>query len=335
MKLQNSSLLDSFEELRYELDYDTLLQELGIEGNLYRGEIWCSCPLPDGNHSKGDRNPSFSINITDEKKIGLYNCFACGGGTIIELVQVLKNLSQEEALAWAKKFSPESSEYLEQKRFQNIIKAFLEKEENKQTEMPKYHSNELTPYRFIHPWMIKQGMTEEAIKFFQIGYNAETNSIFFPHYWKGVLVGWQERSLEPDAKPKYKSTPNFPKRNTLFNLDNVRGDSVIVVESPKTAVVLWGRGYQNVVATFGASVTPEQAVALWRFPKVYLWFDNDKAGRNAIRTTTKYMRDVVDLWVIPPVELDKGDPADIPAEEIPGYIERAIPSAIWSLNERT
>lgn len=199
-------------------------------------------------------------------------------------------------------------------------------------EMPAYPADALFQYRFVHPWMLRAGMTEEAVKFFQVGYDHERNSVLLPHWWQGRLVGWQERMLDPEAKPRYKSTPKFPKRNTLFNYDNVNGDTVVVVESPKTAVVLWSRGVRNVVATFGASVTQEQVQALWKFEKVYLWFDNDKAGRNGLLTTVQYMRNVCDVWVVPFVEMDKGDAADLPAEETQGYLDRAVPLAVWRMN---
>lgn len=320
----------SFDEIRHNLDYEALLTDLGIDGNMYRGEIWCSCPLPDGNHARGDRSASFSVNVTDDRKIGLYNCFACGGGTIIELVAILKNITYKEAEEWVKQFS-DGGVILDEEVWRRQIMRNLEQAEEDEEPMPEFDPKELTPYRFVHPWMLKQGMTPEAVKHFQVGYSHERNSVFFPHWWKGKLVGWQERFLTPVDNKRYANTPHFPKRNTVFNLDEVRGDCAIVVEAPKTAIVLWGWGFKNAVATFGASVTPEQVQALWKFRRVYLWFDNDKAGRNALETTTKYMRNVCDVWVVPFVEKEKGDAADLEQHEVQEYLDRAVPLPVWRM----
>lgn len=64
--------------------------------------------------------------------------------------------------------------------------------------------------------------------------------------------------------------------------------------------------------------------ALWKFKKVWLWFDNDDAGEEGLQKSLKYLLDHVDILIIPPVNIEKGDAADIRPEETQGYIDRAV-----------
>jgi 5S rRNA maturation endonuclease (ribonuclease M5) len=288
-----------------------LLDDLELELNEYHGEWWSPCPLPFGNHPKGDRNASFSINLDDPDKTGLYNCFVCGGGNIIQLVQALRNCSYEEAEEFVGKYvSGREETFLDDIRFVLDMKKEMIYNRETMAELPK-------PTEFYtHPWMWEQGFTPEAVRHFWLTYDEEHNAVYFYHWWYGKLVGWQRRNLEPNPKVRWKSSPDFPKRSTLFNYDEARDyEEVYVVEGPKAVVKLWSLGVKNAVATFGASVNPEQMVSLWGFDRVYLWFDNDPAGANATRTATKYLRNVTDVWVIPPVDQDKGDPADLQDSE--------------------
>jgi DNA primase len=86
---------------------------------------------------------------------------------------------------------------------------------------------------------------------------------------------------------------------------------------------LWSLGVKNAVATFGASVTNEQIVSLMSFEKVFLWFDNDRAGANATRSVIQGLKGVTDIYLIPPVEQEKGDPADLNSiEEVQNYLDQ-------------
>lgn len=316
-----------FKKIQYELDYEELCQELGLEVHEYRQQLWCSCPLPFGNHKRGDRNPSFSINNDfDHPSFGCYNCFVCGGGTILHLVALLKEINTDEAYEWIRTFAHEAED--DDKFLEMLERASREPKKHEPIPMPEYPNDTLFKYRFIHPWMKSQGMTEEAIKHFQIGYDEDKNAILIPHWWRGKLVGWQARTLTGEG-PKYKNSQGFPKRNTLFNFDEQDGNEIILVESPKTAVILWGWGYHNVVATFGASLSKEQMMPLWKFDRILLWFDNDEAGTKATRTAIQYLERHCDVYVVPPVNIDKGDPADINPDAIPVYLQEAIPSALW------
>jgi DNA primase len=319
-----SDIQDKFAKVQFHLNYERILEELELETVEYHGEEWCPCPLPYGNHPHGDRNASFSINLERPNKMGLYNCFVCGGGNIIHLAAALKNLTASDAIEWIDQFIIGKEENFEEEVLFVLDSKDAIIDEEK---MPEFPDDALFQYRFIHPWMLEQGLTHEAIKHFQMGYDEDREAIIIPHWWKGKLVGWQARDLTGLKKAKYINTPGFPRRSTVYNYDSVNGhEDLIVVESPKSVVKLWGLGFKNVVATFGAEVTSEQMTSLWSCEeKVYLWFDNDPAGAKGLRSATKYLRGVVDVWVVPPVTLEKGDPGDLTShDEVQGYLDRAV-----------
>lgn len=82
------------------------------------------------------------------------------------------------------------------------------------------------------------------------------------------------------------------KRHTLFGLHLVEPDerALIVVESPLDVVRIATAGYGNAVATYGASVSPEQISLLAdNCRTLILAMDNDIAGKQAHRTLRAHL----------------------------------------------
>lgn len=308
------------------MNVSAVLEKLNIQGGIEdrNNELWVRCPLPYGNHKHGDKNPSFSINL----RTGYYNCFVCGGGGLTKLVAEIKGLSYEEAKAWIEDelYSNEAEESFQQRMLER-----LNQQDTSDEEIVETYEFSLDNFEEEYiKWLEDEGISEATVKEFNICLDPDLPGVVFPHYWHGKLVGWQKRDLNPPDKrqgPKYKNTPKFPKRNTLFNYDYVRQhfDDVIVLESPKTVCVMHSRGIENCVATFGAEVNYEQMEALWSFQRVYLWFDNDDAGAGAYESAAKSLQNHCEVWAIPPATVAKGDPADISLEECRALMEKATP----------
>lgn len=93
-----------------------------------------------------------------------------------------------------------------------------------------------------------------------------------------------------DGQPKYlntSDTPVFNKRLGVYAANLLRKERhlerVILVEGYMDVVSLTQFGVPGVCATLGTALTAEQARLLKRFaPKVYLGYDGDSAGQNAI-----------------------------------------------------
>ena len=105
----------------------------------------------------------------------------------------------------------------------------------------------------------------------------------------GHVLAFGGRALG-DAMPKYlntSDTPVFNKRLGVYAANLLRKERhlerVILVEGYMDVVSLTQFGVPGVCATLGTALTNEQARLLKKFaPKVYLAYDGDSAGQNAI-----------------------------------------------------
>ena len=105
----------------------------------------------------------------------------------------------------------------------------------------------------------------------------------------GNVLAFGGRALG-DVQPKYlntSDTPVFNKRMGVYAANLLKKERnlkrVILVEGYMDVVSLTQFGVTGVCATLGTALTPEQAKLLKRFaPMVYLSYDGDNAGQNAI-----------------------------------------------------
>ena len=105
----------------------------------------------------------------------------------------------------------------------------------------------------------------------------------------GNVLAFGGRALG-NVQPKYlntSDTPVFNKRLGVYAANLLRKerhlDHVVLVEGYMDVVALTQFGVPGVCATLGTALTPEQAKLLKRFaPKVYISYDGDSAGQNAI-----------------------------------------------------
>jgi DNA primase len=342
----------SYDHLRGRLDTEAFLDDLGIDIGFRKGEFqWqCHCPNLTGAHKHGDANPSFGFN---EDKLA-YNCFVCGGGNVVELVQMLRpSLTREEAVRYLEQFADMNTSEGMVDRVQAILNPVVEEMSEI---LPDYPPENLFQYRKIHPYLYERGLSKEIITELQIGFDEEHMGITIPHFFMGKLVGLQRRHLAMDKDgnwdcprcsltdkrvPKYKNTSNFPKINTLYGYDRMKeklkkegGQSVIVVESPMTALKLMSLGFNRVVATFGQWST-EQGMLLIAVPTVYFWPDNDPAGYNNTRLAINSLGKFTNLKIVPVVPTPKGDAAELnTAEEILSYLGQSYPASIFSMESK-
>jgi hypothetical protein len=358
-------VVEDFTDYSYlagKIDTEALLEELGIDVGFKQSQHqWmCHCPDFEGNHKHGDSSPSFGFN--DEKLA--YNCFVCGGGTIVELVWLMrpemaprssgqadKAEAHDAVVTWLEGYADLNSETALSAR----IHSMLHPEEEDDT-LPEIPEDNLFQYRMIHPYLYERGLTKDIIVDMQVGFDEEHAGITIPHFFMGKLVGLQRRHLatytdgpkkdqyfcprcELDGKkvPKYKNTSGFPKANTLYGYDRMKkylkeegASSVIVVESPMTALKLMSMGFNRVVATFG-SFSREQGMLLLAVPTVYFWPDNDAAGYENAQRAVETLGKMTTLRIVPVVLNEKGDAADLQtADEVIAYLQAAYPSTLFA-----
>jgi DNA primase len=108
------------------------------------------------------------------------------------------------------------------------------------------------------------------------------------------------------------------------------GTSVIVVESPMTALKLMSMGFNRVVATFGA-FSREQGMLLLAVPLVYFWPDNDAAGWENAQRCIETLGKMTTVKIVPVVLGDKSDAAELAQpDEVLEYLNAAYPSTLFA-----
>lgn len=327
-------------ELSEDFDAEEFLRDTLGAKNITRhnDELIHSCLLPFGLHRNGDRNPSASLN---EDKF-VYNCFSCGGGSLLWATQNILQISRDEALRILQaRVSP--SNFSTSKFIEHLEKLWNDEVED--LVLPRYSSKMLEPWLCYSEYLDKRGVSREVQKLMKTGINFDNMDqysggwitqprLVIPHFFDGELRGWSMRKLIPEqVGPKYKHTPSFPKDHTLFNYDRAKIHNIVyVVESPLSVLVMMSQGINNVVATFGAAVTNRQVEIMRRFERVIVFPDGDKAGYSALLKPKFGLADrlskFTDVWIVDHgIEGDKfnrRDPADYD-DIISVVIDKKIP----------
>lgn len=323
-----------YKDFYSQIDYDSLYSDLCWDPLSTNGpEDKGYCLDPWKMHKNGDTTGKLAIN----RDKGVYNCWVCGGGTILSLVMEVKSLDIDEATAYLWQFTKKDRE--NPTEFYEKVARLLTEE--KPEEKPLPHFNRKVVEVWVdndHEWFSSRGISEEVRTYFFLGFNGNSRTfkrgmgtyegpaIVLPHFWKGNLVGWQNRWLD-EARPrwvsKYTNTTDFPRETTLWGYDFAATQSKppIVVESVPTALFLLSEGYPA-IATFGSQITPAQLRLLRGFQSgVLLARDNDEAGRKWLQTATEYLERYIKVLHIPTVNGEGADLGELSPEKLSTHLK--------------
>src|SRR3954452_20242818 len=96
-----------YKDFYNQIDYDSLYEDLGWNPEqTYGAEDKGYCLDPWSLHKHGDTTGKLAIN----RDKGVYNCWVCGGGTILSLVMEVKHLPVDEATAYLWQFTKHDRE---------------------------------------------------------------------------------------------------------------------------------------------------------------------------------------------------------------------------------
>ena len=121
-------------------------------------------------------------------------------------------------------------------------------------------------------------------------YDRFRNRVMFPIFdLKGSVIAFGGRTVEPDGEPKYlnsSDTPVFRKGANLFSMNLAKKSQskrLILAEGYMDVIAMFQGGFENVVASLGTALTPDQCrlIRNQRFEEVIVSYDSDAAGRNA------------------------------------------------------
>lgn len=303
-----------------------LLAEFGAQ-NIKRmnNELIHSCVLPFNGHKNGDRNPSARLNV--EKLT--YICSGCGNsGGLLWFIGVCRGQTTPQARSWLTKQVKTGGLGDGEDGLSALLRYFDEiwaDADSGPPPLPRMDPRLLTPWLLIHPYLTEiRGIPEANLMRFKVGFDPVRNRIVVPHFWKGNLVGWQTRRLIDDGTPKWQSSPDMPKSETIFNYD--RDHPAVVVEAP-LSVVSKCHVVEGLEATFGATIPERQIKLLASHPKVTLFFDNDAAGYKATQTVGKALLAYAPVWVVD--NPWAADPADMDDQTVLSLVQNAVPFSAW------
>ncbi len=134
-----------------------------------------------------------------------------------------------------------------------------------------------------------RGFTKDTVLHFRLGYRADYDAISIPVYKRGELVNIKYRLLNPTTV-KYMGESGA--ESWMFNDDGViegkKEKSVLIVEGEFDAMMCWQKGIKAVVSPAAGA----QSYGVWLeqiddIKKIYIAYDNDKAGKDAGREIAK------------------------------------------------
>lgn len=328
-----------------------LLEDCGLKKIRNSGDyLMALCPFHDNS-----REPDFQIT----KKNGLYLCFGCGAaGNLYTFVSQIHGISTKDANSFIQKLAGfDSSISVEDIKFRANLKNIFGLNKNGEEEKAESKAQfKITdsiiarmntgpdPYNYLS----SRGFTPETIAYFECTftnkwrvYNQETDQYEFQerivvpgHNIDGSLCGYIGRT-PVNQTPKYRYTALYPKSTSLFNLHRVKNEisstGVILVEGPLDAMQIHNLGIPYVCSIYGAKLHPAQIQLLCRYTnKVYLMFDNDKAGQNVMKESILSLNELLDVNI---VSLDTyKDPGEILIRsELDRLLKSSLNFSTWKL----
>lgn len=277
-------------------------------------DYFCSCPLHE------DKTPSLSFN----SERNLFYCFSCGkGGGIINYLQYFEGLSYEDAVGKAMKLAHIDGSSLCKSNTLSFLSSI--KEENNQSYNHKmldksiYNSYSKEPIKL---WL-EEGINQDVMDLYEIRIDKQCNRIVYPVYDNnGNFINIKGRTMLPNFKelglPKYINyypvgvVDYFQGMGIARNYIN---NEVIVFESLKSVMKVFGWGYRNCISAEKHSLTKEQVDILLELNKdVILAYDADvDYYSNDIQKSINMLKRFVNVYIITNVNNVLGE-KDAPAD---------------------
>lgn len=270
------------------------LQALGGKKPEVLGKwVRSSCPLaPILHQNHKDTNPSFGLTHELDKP-SRYNCFACGHGSALELVQAMEF-------------------YGLQVNFK-LARQILDNEKLEVVPLPEYGEfNHPEDMWVFQPWpegalqllpaiahlggppiaisyLHGRGVTDEQIKVFDLRWDADRQMIVFPiREAYGQLAGARGRSVNDESKGPDKhhdySHKGVPKniKGVWFNEPVLHLPGPVVVVEGQFDVLRVAQVWPKVVGNLTAMPTADKLIKLATCERVIHIPDNDKTGLQSV-----------------------------------------------------
>lgn len=220
------------------------------------GWVNFSCPFCTG-------NPGYHLGYCVEEDF--FTCWRCGGHSNLSVVKKLHDCSWAKAHKLLDQYAGAS--YVRVKKTQLAEEVSLP---SGTSDMTKRHKEYLMSRNF-NP--------DELERIWELQGTGPTGNYRFriiaPIYLKGKLVSYQGRDITGLQELKYKACPKEKEvvehKNTLYGIDKVKGNSIVIVEG---ITDVWRLGPGS-VATLGIKFRPPQVALMRSFKNRFILYDDD------------------------------------------------------------
>lgn len=276
-----------------------LLEEFGFEKITPRlSEIRCARDADGGGNNIQIRlNNNDGVYVTDYAR-------GTKGEDIIAYIMREKGVDFRTVVGKIQKILGLSDDWAKQKQLP-LFGGFYNQigRKNAEIEVKTYPESVLYQYDMTpnERW-IKDGITIEAQRFYNVGYDQYDQRIIFPirSAETGMLMGIKKRrnySTTDESDPKYVYEKDYAclMSQTLFNYSESYGDlygnEVWVVESEKSCLQSYGFGVKNIVALGSHSLSEKQAQLILQLnPKRVIMALDEGLDFEATETNLKLLR---------------------------------------------
>jgi len=275
-----------------------LLGQLGVDtSNPAMSGEWAnfSCPFAPWHHDSGiDRNPSFGVSISsngDSKSF--YRCLSCGQkGQLSLLPAKLGKLRGVEPAEFQLLIQQaERFEYTDTTATREAP-GWEDEDDSKHESVPK-KSMPVYGSALLHPYLRTRGLDWRDAWRLGLRYDEVQKRILFPVYNNRLqLEGFNGRSVMPKhylnkTNPKSRDYHGLDKRRLfMFNpyfYMNFGKHRLILVEGAIDYARGQQAGFLGTHGTMGTALTEEKIAILCKLGRpVFIFFDNDKAGTDAV-----------------------------------------------------
>ncbi len=155
------------------------------------------------------------------------------------------------------------------------------------------HGKGYSDEEIIDAWLGAKSKTTDKV------YDLFRNRVMFPIVdLRGNIIGFGGRVLD-NSTPKYLNTgktPVFDKGSNLFSMHfakNADSKRLILCEGYMDVIAVNQAGFENVVATLGTAITPDQARLISHYcDEVVIAYDSDGAGQRATQKAINHFSEV-------------------------------------------
>ena len=273
------------------------LKTLGAGQTHSNGEwVSCGCVLAFWTHKNGrDSNPSFGLSAKTGTR-SVYNCFACGHGSALELLQAVEFYGKSQGYPHG--------------RLYNLAEGrkVLESEVLELPTAPEYGEFQPPPEKSFKPWpelwlqqfpkvaypdecdyLILRNVPMEQWDTFDLRWDPERRMIVFPirNAW-GRLAGARGRSVDPGVEGHkrhhdYSAQGVNNTKLVWFNEMALQLDGPMVIVEGQFDCLRVSQVYPKVMACLMALPTHEKLLKLASQNRVVVIPDNDETGEKSMK----------------------------------------------------